>query len=130
MPWDDVNNPRKSTLPANWSKLRLRILKRDGKQCQIRGRRCLGKATDVDHVSDPLDHSDANLQSACGPCHRHKTAKQGAAASTVKRQEMAAAKFRPKNRHPGLLTDEQVDLKRAALGMPPIDRSKNSSSQD
>jgi 5-methylcytosine-specific restriction endonuclease McrA len=56
-----------------WRELRLRVL-REEPYCQIRGPKCRGIATTVDHVVplsvDPsLAHVRANLRSSCGPCN-------------------------------------------------------------
>ncbi len=56
-----------------WRRVRLVVLERDGWRCRIRGARCLGKATEVDHVvplvhgGDALDPS--NLRASCKPCN-------------------------------------------------------------
>jgi len=56
-----------------WRALRPVILARDSYRCQIRGRRCLGAATEVDHITPliaggaPYDHT--NLRAACKPCN-------------------------------------------------------------
>lgn len=57
-----------------WRRIRLVILKRDGYRCQVRGRRCTGVATEVDHIvrlidgGAPLDPD--NLRAACRRCNR------------------------------------------------------------
>lgn len=56
-----------------WRTLRLEILARDP-WCQIRGPKCTGKSTTVDHViplsqRPDLAHDPANLRGACGPCN-------------------------------------------------------------
>lgn len=56
-----------------WRRLRLSILARDGWVCQIRGARCVGGATTVDHRV-PLRLGGApwspdNLRAACAPCN-------------------------------------------------------------
>jgi 5-methylcytosine-specific restriction protein A len=43
-----ANRARTST--TAWRRLRLKVLARDGHQCQIRGPRCIVNATQVDHV--------------------------------------------------------------------------------
>jgi 5-methylcytosine-specific restriction protein A len=53
------------------------VLARDGYRCQIRGPRCVGVATQMDHVVELADggpDTDANAQAACRPCHAAKTA--------------------------------------------------------
>jgi 5-methylcytosine-specific restriction endonuclease McrA len=37
----------------------------------------LVRSTEVDHIERGDDHSLANLQGLCGPCHRAKTAQEG-----------------------------------------------------
>ena len=71
---------------AAWRRFRIRILDRDGWQCQVRGPRCIpdlrikGNAT-VDHViplvlgGARLD--PANARAACRPCNLHLGAKLG-----------------------------------------------------
>jgi 5-methylcytosine-specific restriction protein A len=59
-----------------WRLLRLKILIRDGWQCQLRRPGCIGKATEVDHIvplskgGQRLDAS--NAQAACKPCNSGK----------------------------------------------------------
>ncbi|NOQ57203.1 HNH endonuclease [Mycolicibacterium fortuitum] len=69
-------------------KLRKQIFERDGYQCQIGYPDiCVGTPSHVDHVKNlaslglPRGHNDPdNLQSACLPCSRRKTAYEGLAA--------------------------------------------------
>ncbi len=56
-----------------WRELRLRVL-REQPFCEIRGPRCRGIATTVDHIvplclRPDLAHERSNLRSACGPCN-------------------------------------------------------------
>lgn len=56
-----------------WQAVRLTILARDGHVCQVRGPRCKGAATQVDHII-PLSEGGArldpdNLRAACLPCN-------------------------------------------------------------
>lgn len=85
---------RRTPLPPDWPARRRRVLDRDQHQCQLRGPRCAGEATDVDHIGDRDDHSDANLRSACGPCHDSRTGQQARAVQGFRR--------RPPAKHPGL----------------------------
>lgn len=77
---------------------RKRILGRDNHRCCIRGPRCIGEATEVDHRDNrrgPDYDDDGNLQAVCVPCHRAKT-----------QREARAARMRHKRkplRHPGLI---------------------------
>lgn len=78
-----------------------RILKRDGYRCQIRGPRCIGAATEVDHriplsKTGPAGDHDGNKQAACVPCHRAKTAREAAAGRAAK-----ARRRREPEPHPG-----------------------------
>jgi hypothetical protein len=49
------------------------VLQRDNYRCQIRGRRCLGSANEVDHivpiVAGGAMYDPANLRAACKPCN-------------------------------------------------------------
>lgn len=61
---------------------RLAVLERAGWQCEIRGPRCQGRATDADHKI-PLSQGGAeydvdNGQAACTTCHRQKTSREAA----------------------------------------------------
>jgi 5-methylcytosine-specific restriction endonuclease McrA len=95
------NRPWRSTpLPRGWARIRLAILQRDGGRCRIRGPQCQGAATEVDHIDPtrPDDHSDANLQAACRPCHATKTGRENAARTNARR----GSARRPDEPHPGL----------------------------
>lgn len=56
-----------------WQAVRLQILQRDHHVCQVRGPKCNGKATQVDHIiplsegGSRLDHD--NLRASCLPCN-------------------------------------------------------------
>ena len=124
--WVADSNRRKG-LPANWAKLRLAQLKADGYVCQWGSLesdrvaptfRCGRKANQADHYGEEWEHD--KLRSLCQPHHAKRSARQGAAASAKARQERAAARFRKPNRHPGILTHEQAQAKRASLGLPPL----------
>jgi 5-methylcytosine-specific restriction protein A len=71
-----------------WQQLRKRILSRDCGLCQIKGPGCRFVAREVDHVvnkatarekgwTDAQIDAESNLQSACEPCHRAKTEREG-----------------------------------------------------
>lgn len=97
---------RRSRLPENWPSLRKDTLKRDGYRCthvHSNGKRCSGKATDVDHKVPGDDHSPENLQSLCSWHHRRKSATEGANASNAKRREIQN-RLRRVETHPGLLS--------------------------
>lgn len=56
-----------------WRRIREQILQRDP-WCQIRGPRCKGRATTVDHIiplhiASELAHDPSNLRGSCGPCN-------------------------------------------------------------
>lgn len=69
-PWE--GSTRRARLPADWPRIRIRILERDP-ICKICGREL---STDVDHVRAGDDHSDENLQGTCRRCHLTKTARE------------------------------------------------------
>lgn len=82
-PW--AGSTRRRTLPRGWSSnIQPRILRRDGHRCQApeHDPRCDGRATEVDHIGDRLDHSDANLRSLNHWCHLRYTLAQAQAART------------------------------------------------
>lgn len=96
---------RRSRLPADWSKIRLRVLRRDAGRCTAldeAGARCVEVATDVDHIKPGDDHSMGNLRSLCTWHHRKKSGAEGAAAQRAKRRAIEK-KFRRTEQHPGLL---------------------------
>jgi 5-methylcytosine-specific restriction endonuclease McrA len=72
-PWATSN--RRNELPSDWKRRRRRILRRDSYTCV----RCGAPAAEVDHIADPHDHNDSNLQSLCSSCHRAKTLAEAAA---------------------------------------------------
>lgn len=90
-------------------RLRRQIMERDQRRCQLRGPKCLGQATMVDHIInvakiedeqlsiDPDDPS--NLQAACRPCHEQKTAREANAARPKRKREPEP--------HPGFLPEEE-----------------------
>lgn len=96
-PW--AGSTRRERLPPDWNAPagpRARVFARpDGRVCALRfDGICVGYATEVDHKLRGDDHRDCNLQPACGPCHRHKSALEGAAARPRAR--------RPPEKHPAL----------------------------
>ncbi len=82
MPWD--SSDRRSRLPADWAKRRLRVLRRDGYRCQHRNRpgapKCGTPANQVDHVQPGDDHDYANLRALCRRHHAEKSSAEGNAA--------------------------------------------------
>lgn len=96
---------RRSRLPADWPKIRRRVLRRDGGQCTAldqAGARCVELATDVDHIEPGDNHSPSNLGSLCDWHHKQKSSREGAAAYAAKRRALEK-KFRRTEQHPGLL---------------------------
>lgn len=100
MAWEGSN--RRAELPPDWyTKVRPRILGRDGERCQwpTETGLCLAPANQVDHKNDPHDHSDDNLWALCAHHHGRKTAGEGNAART---RQGRVSSLRPRERHPGL----------------------------
>ena len=96
---------RRSRLPADWPKIRLRVLRRDGGQCTAlteAGPRCTSLASDVDHIVAGDNHDLSNLRSLCSYHHKIKSSREGAAALAAKRRAIEK-KFRRTERHPGML---------------------------
>lgn len=93
---------RTSPLPKMWKAIRGNVLRRDGYQCthlrEDTGLRCGERATDVDHIDDPDDHSHKNLRSLCGWHHNQKTAAQGGTAAAQKKKGRIT-----RESHPGFL---------------------------
>jgi 5-methylcytosine-specific restriction endonuclease McrA len=99
MAWQ--NSTRRARLPKGWTRLRARVLKRDGYLCQERfstGELCGAPATDVDHIAPGDDHSMANLRALCAWCHRQKSSSEGGSAAALTRVRTE----RPKPSHPAL----------------------------
>ena len=100
MAWSDYDRRRRRPRPSASEQEQFRrvVLARANYRCEIRGPKCLGRATIGDHVvpwaqggsHDPI----TNGQAVCGPCHDEKT--QSEAAYGRNRW-----KRRPQ-RHPGL----------------------------
>lgn len=99
MAWKNKSS-RTAPLPADWPKRRAIVLKRDGYRCvHIRedtGRRCIERATDVDHLGEPDDHRLSMLQSLCSYHHGQKTSSQGGRRVRQKKKITL---------HPGLIPD-------------------------
>lgn len=92
MPWSTSN--RSQRLPADWSKRRRLVLRRDP-TCQLRYDCCTIDSTEVDHRIHGDDHSITNLQGVCSPCHKRKTRAEAQAAKPSRQ--------RKSERHPGLI---------------------------
>ncbi len=77
---------------SEWrTEIRPRVLARDGHRCQIRGPKCTGHASHVDHVvpvvEDPTKALDpTNCRAACGPCNQGRTQARLAAQARLNRQ--------------------------------------------
>lgn len=66
------------TMTHAWRKMRPEILKRDGRQCQIRGPHCTGVATQVDKIKPAATHPELaldpeNARAACPECNAWKS---------------------------------------------------------
>lgn len=91
MAWD--NSTRKARLPANWKRLRARVLRRDHHTCtRCPHRDPTTRTLEVDHIVPGDDHSIGNLQTLCVDCHKRKTI-----------EERRQPRNRPRERHPGML---------------------------
>lgn len=59
---------------AAWRRVRLVVLERDAWRCKIKGPRCTGVATEVDHIVQLIDGGALldpdNLRAACRRCNR------------------------------------------------------------
>lgn len=97
MPWPQTSRRQ---LPPGWARTRQRVLHRDP-ICRCEGcplctsKGCPRPSTDCDHIGNPDNHTDTNLRGLCHPCHKHRSAHQGAAARTRTR--------RPPEPHPGVV---------------------------
>lgn len=57
-------------IDAQWRRLRLFILERDGYVCAIKGPKCTGLATTVDHLlGRAVSEHPKDLRASCGPCN-------------------------------------------------------------
>ena len=71
-----AKSTRRTELPRNWHRIRKRILQRDP-LCTI----CTKDfSTEVHHMGDKHNHTDANLAGTCHACHAKQTARQAAEA--------------------------------------------------
>ncbi|KOG26808.1 HNH endonuclease [Streptomyces viridochromogenes] len=99
------SSDRRERLPADWPKIRLRVLRRDGHRCTARdqyGERCEELATDVDHIVPGDDHRETNLRALCGFHHQAKSSREGALALAAQRRRIGK-RFKRTEAHPGLL---------------------------
>jgi 5-methylcytosine-specific restriction endonuclease McrA len=99
MAWS--SSDRRSRLPKDWSKRRLKVKDRAKGRCQaeVHEPRCDGIGTECDHIVNNDDHSLANLQWLSSPCHIAKTQREAKAAA------FKVGRRRPRNeQHPGVIT--------------------------
>ena len=81
----------RSPYDHTWQMVRLQILERDRNLCQVRGPKCKGTATQVDHIvplsegGERLDHD--NLRACCSSCN--------AGRQNTRNAELARALERP-----------------------------------
>jgi 5-methylcytosine-specific restriction protein A len=65
---------------GRYRRLRLEVLDRDGRRCQIRGPQCRGEATQVDHIVPVADggamFDPANCRAACSWCNTWRAQRQ------------------------------------------------------
>lgn len=71
-PWASSN--RRAELPPDWASTKRRIKKRDGHRCVKCGST---QQLEVDHINDPHDHHDANLQTLCHQACRTSCVESG-----------------------------------------------------
>ena len=91
-----AGSDRVRRLPPGWKKIRARVLKRDP-ICVLCGVR---PSTHCDHIQAKTDdHRPSHLQGVCEPCHRQKSAREGAEA---KRNNPPPSRKRSPEQHPGL----------------------------
>ena len=68
---------------------RVEVLNRDNWTCQVRGPRCLGRATIADHILavefGGAEHALSNGQAICLPCHKIKTSAEASAGRARRR---------------------------------------------
>jgi 5-methylcytosine-specific restriction endonuclease McrA len=71
---------RKPWYEGPWKKIRLEVLERDSRRCQIRGPGCSGEASEVDHIL-PVSLGGAwwdheNLRASCSRCNQMRNIKR------------------------------------------------------
>ena len=98
MGWE--TSRRRFRLPDNWQDIRLAVLRDADWICEIRyADRCIGTATEVDHIKRGDDHSRENLAAVCFRCHAKKSSMEGLEARRSKKE----LRKRREERHPGRL---------------------------
>lgn len=69
-----------------WRRVRLLVLERDGKMCQVRGPRCELDANEVDHIIPILAggalYDEDNLRAICGNCNKRRARRDGVGSTT------------------------------------------------
>lgn len=103
MPWS--SSDRRSRLPADWDRRRVKVLKRDHFECQWRmrdGTICGAYANQCDHIDAGDDHSLENLQALCETHHKPKSSSEGGRAAQARRR-MMNNRFKRVEDHPGLM---------------------------
>ena len=73
-PW--ASSDRRSTLPADWPRVRNHVLKRDARICRLQLPGCTTTATEVHHLGHREDHRPEALVAACSACHAQVTKAQ------------------------------------------------------
>ena len=71
---------RKPWYEGPWKKIRLEILERDHRRCQIKGPGCTGEASEVDHIT-PVSMGGQwweheNLRASCSRCNQMRNIKR------------------------------------------------------
>lgn len=98
MAWKN-GGPTRTTTPEHKAR-RTRVLRRDRFRCQIRGPKCLGRATICDHILALAlggTDTDENCQAVCSACHKEKTQQEAAEG----RRRWRSRLRRTETRHPG-----------------------------
>jgi 5-methylcytosine-specific restriction protein A len=95
--WQNTDTTR-TTTPEHraW---RLAVLKRDSYLCQLKGKKCTGKATEADHILADADGgllTMDNGRAVCHTCHAERTSRDANAKRWANRGNF------PDEMHPGL----------------------------
>lgn len=104
MAWRNGPTRTSTTEHRTWRRL---VLAASGGQCQIRGPRCTGLATEADHIvpvtRGGAEHDPANGQGACHACHQAKTNAEAAEGRRLAATRRPRTR-RPMEQHPGLMS--------------------------